>query len=186
MGSTHALFGMLLGSTILLWQPELLLPVGLAAFIGGLFPDLDMPFDHRETLHYPVQFWFVAVIALVYAVLSPGIYTVSMFYFVLAAAVHSTSDILGGGLEEKPWKMSADRAVYDHFNEKWWSPRYFIRYDGSPEDLLLTILFGAACYLIYSPNYTALIGFTVLISAIYAAVRKRIVDWAPDWVKDLL
>jgi hypothetical protein len=176
MGTTHALIGMLLGSTVQFYRPELLAVIGLAGFVGGIFPDLDMPFEHRKTLHFPVYYSGLTVLAAVYAVIEPGLFTLSAFYFVLAAAVHSVSDVFGGGLEKRPWEGTSDRAVYDHFNRRWWNPRRWIPYDGSPEDLFLTALTGILCYLAFRPELTMLITGTIAVSAVYTAVRKKIVS----------
>lgn len=180
MAATHALIGLLLGLSSLYLFPELVLFAALAAFIGGIFPDLDLVHNHRKSLHFPVGYSVLGLVAGGLMLMYPYSYTVAGFYFLASAAIHSLIDILGGGLETRPWIPSDDRAVYSHTMEKWFSPRRIIRYDGSPEDLALSGLTAVPCYLFYSSPLKELALATLAIGAVYAVLRKKIVEWMPD------
>lgn len=188
MATTHALFGMALGAVSLLVAPEYATTAIAAGALGGLFPDFDMPWDHRKTLHFPVYFSLAAVPALVGAVLAPSALTVAVAVFLLAAAAHAASDALGGGLELRPWKGESDRAVYDHFNGRWVAPRRWIPYDGAPEDLLLATALAVPGLVYVRPLQALVLGF-LGVSVVYAALRKRLVtfgerlaEWLPEHV----
>jgi hypothetical protein len=137
MATTHALAGMALASVATLLAPEFAPVAVAAAAAGGVFPDFDMPGRHRRTLHFPVYYSIVALALLAVALVVPTPVTVALAAFVGAAALHSASDVLGGGLELRPWERTSDRAVYDHYRGRWLRPRRWVRYDGAPEDVAL-------------------------------------------------
>jgi len=175
---THVLAGMLLAAPLVRLAPELA-PVGFAAgALGGLFPDLDMYVGHRRTLHYPVYYSILAGLAVPVAVLAPSSLTVGAAVFLLGAAVHSLSDIYGGGLELRPWEGTSDRAVYDHYREEWISPRGRIRYDGSYEDLALAVgLSLPLLYLLNGPLRLVVI-VSLLVAVVYTVLRRHLAEVA--------
>lgn len=181
MATTHALAGMLLGSVALLVAPGLAPVAVLAGLAGGVFPDLDLYSGHRKTLHFPVYYSAAAVVALALAALLPTAGTVALAVFLLSAAVHSASDALGGGLELKPWLGQSDRAVYDHFRGQWVRPRRWVRYDGAPEDFAVALVLGIPGVLLYDGTVQALVVAAVLVSGVYALLRKRLVS-AAEWL----
>lgn len=135
MGVTHGLVGLLTGLTSqIIWEP-LFFTAAMSAFVGGIFPDLDLLFKHRKTLHFPIGYTFAVPIAFVTAYFFPSQVTVAVLYFMLSASLHCIMDIFGGGLEPRPWKATSQEAVYSHTLQKWFKPKRWIRYDGSPEDL---------------------------------------------------
>lgn len=180
MAVTHALIGLFLAISALWIWPEMIFYAALGGFIGGIFPDLDLAFNHRRTLHYPIIFSISSLISGAVVILAPSLVSVAVFYFFLSAAVHSLIDVFGGGLETRPWIPSDDRGVYSHTLGKWIKPKRWIRYDGSPEDLVLTITIAVPCYLFYTGLFQDLVVLTVLIGGIYTALRKKIIDWAPE------
>lgn len=187
MGVTHALIGLLIGGSAAYLFPSYFIPAALASLAGGLFPDLDLVFEHRKTLHFPIIYTVLALFSGVLATLHTASWSVLVFYFIISAAVHSWLDILGGGLEERPWIPSSDKAVYSHVLDRWFAPRRWIRYDGAPEDLLLSILIAVPLYFYYTDELIrGLIIALLVIGTVYVLVRKRIVDWAPEWVKEIL
>lgn len=180
MAVTHALIGLFLAiSSILVW-PEMVFYAALGGFIGGIFPDLDLAFNHRKTFHYPVIFSISTAMMVLLVLLSPSIVSIAVFYFFLSAAVHSWIDIFGGGLEARPWIPSDDRGVYSHTLEKWFEPKRWIRYDGSPEDLVLSTMIAVPCYIFYTGIFRDIIILTLLIGGVYTLLRKKIIDWAPE------
>ena len=175
---THVLAGMLLAAPLVRVAPELATVGFVAGFLGGLFPDLDMYVGHRRSLHYPVYYSAAAVIALVVALAAPSAVTVAAVLFLLGAALHSVSDMYGGGLELRPWEGNSDRAVYDHYRKRWVAPRSGVRYDGAAEDLALAV--GLALPLLYltdGPLRLAVVG-TLLVAAVYTALRRHLAELA--------
>ena len=181
MATTHALAGILLAGAAVAVAPEYATVAILAGGMGGIFPDLDLYSEHRKTLHYPVYYSVLAVVASVLALAFPGTLTVGIGLFLLAAALHSLMDVFGGGLELRPWRGDSDRAVYDHYREQWIAPRRWVRYDGAPEDLLLAVVLGCAGVLVTPPVADVYIAGAVGISVVYALVRKPLVD-VTEWV----
>lgn len=180
MATTHAALGALLALPVAAAAPELAIPAALGGFAGGLFPDLDVvwPLEHRKTLHFPEYAWLVALPAGGYALLRPAPLAVGVALFALAAAVHSVTDVLGGGLGLRPWLADDDRGVYSHLRGRWYAPRRYVRYDGAPEDLLAVCLLSAPGVLAFGPPVRHLLVAGVAVSAAYAAVRRRLPDWA--------
>ncbi len=181
MATTHALVGVLLGSASLFVAPELAPVAVIAGLAGGVFPDLDLYSGHRKTLHFPVYYSIAAAVALVAAMLLPTAWTFALGFFLLAAAAHSASDALGGGLELKPWLGQSERAVYDHYNGRWISPRRWIRYDGAPEDFALAAVLAVPSVVLYDGPIQTVVVLAVLISGVYALLRKPLVSIA-EWL----
>lgn len=185
MATTHALAGVALAAVTVVVAPEHADVAVLAAFVGGLFPDVDLYAGHRKTLHFPVYYSLAAIPAAGLATLLVTPATVAAAFFLAAAALHSVMDAFGGGLELRPWRGVSERAVYDHFRGRWVRPKRWIRYDGSPEDLALAGVFAAPGLALYGePVRTALVGVLV-VSATYALLRKRMVA-AAEWLVERL
>ncbi|MFB6254449.1 MAG: metal-dependent hydrolase [Halobacteriaceae archaeon] len=178
MATTHAFVGLLFGAVVSVLFPEFANQAILAGFLGGFFPDLDLYADHRRTLHFPTYYTLFGVITGIIALLFPSVITISLGVFVNAAAIHSRMDIFGGGLELKPWEEMSNRAVYDHFKRKWYYPRRLIRYDGAPEDFIVCTLVALPGIVIVSGTLQLFLIGLVIISGVYALVRKRLPDLA--------
>ena len=175
---THALGGMALALPLLTVAPEFA-GIGLVAgLFGGIFPDLDMYVGHRKTLHYPVYYSVLAIGMALVAAFVPTAIGIGIAFFLLGASIHSVSDILGGGLELRPWESTSNRAVYDHHNSKWIAPRRWIRYDGSPEDLLLSVTIAALLLVSIKGVFNWLILSTLTVAAGYTALRRILPDVA--------
>ncbi|MFB6072665.1 MAG: metal-dependent hydrolase [Halobacterium sp.] len=179
MATTHALVGLALAALVAPFAPEHAPLIAAAGLAGGVFPDLDLYAGHRRTLHFPVYFPLAAVAAAGVAVLAPGAWTIGAAVFLAAAAAHSASDALGGGLELKPWEATSDRAVYSHFHGRWIRPRRLVRYDGAPEDVAVAALVGVPAALAYGPLASGPAVQRVVLAALgvsagYAAVRKHL------------
>jgi hypothetical protein len=97
-------------------------------------------------------------------------------FFLVSAALHSVTDVFGGGLELRPWRGESERAVCDHFRGTWISPRRWVRYDGSPKDLLLAVGPAVPALLVYGEHVRTVIFALLLVSGGYALVRKPLVD----------
>lgn len=172
---THVVVGMALAVPIVAVAPEFAGPAALAGALGGLAPDIDLFVgEHRRTFHFPVLLWPPALVACVVAVLAPSATTVPLAVGVLAAAVHSTSDMLGAGEELRPWERTNRNAVYDHARRRWLRARYVVPYDGSRRDLVLTVLFAVPVAAAFQGPPRLLAAAVVLLAVPYAIVRKRL------------
>lgn len=178
MTPTHISMGLVLAVPAALAAPEFALAAAIGGAIGGIVPDLDMFVGlHRKTLHFPVYYWVPTVVAGAGAVFAPGSVTVGAALLFLAAAVHSVSDIVGAGNELRPWERTSDEGVYLHARRRWIRPRYWVRYDGSPEDLGLTVLLSVPALAVFGRPVRYVVVAMIAASALYALLRKRIPDW---------
>ena len=175
MATTHALAGVALAVVVSLFAPEAGTVPLVAAALGGTFPDFDLYAGHRRTLHFPVYYSALAAPAALVAAAAPSTATLSVALFLAAAALHSVSDMFGGGLELKPWLGTSDRAVYDHYHGRWLAPKRWIRYDGAPEDFLVGFALGVPAYVILDGPMALAVGAAVAVSGVYALFRKPMV-----------
>ena len=175
MSTTHAAVGVTLAASTLWVAPELVVPAALGAMAGGIFPDLDVAYAaHRKTLHYPELYWPFVAVGFAVALLSPSSVTVGAAFFLLSAAVHSVTDVFGGGLGSRPWENDDQRGVYAHRRGRWIPPRRWIRYDGSPEDLVVVAVFSLPGILLYDGLVRRLTLAMLSVSAVYVVLRKPI------------
>ncbi|QLK26355.1 metal-dependent hydrolase [Natrinema zhouii] len=169
---THALIGLALALPVSVIAPEFADIALTAGLLGGILPDLDMYVGHRKTLHYPVYYSALALVAAPVAVLVPTAAMVAATFLLLGAAVHSVMDVFGGGLELRPWEATSSRAVYDHHRGRWLAPRRWIRYDGAPEDLLLSAVIAVPLLLALDGVLRAIVAAAVVVAVVYTAVRR--------------
>ncbi|QIO24153.1 metal-dependent hydrolase [Haloarcula sp. JP-L23] len=169
---THALAGMLLGLAAGYAVPEFAGVALVAGLLGGILPDLDMYVGHRRTLHYPVYYAAFASGTLVLASLLPSALTVGAAVLLLGAATHSVADVFGGGLELRPWEATSDRAVYDHYNSRWLEPRRWVRYDGSPGDLLLSTALSVPLVWNVEGVLEGVVAASLGVAVVYTALRR--------------
>lgn len=169
---THALAGMAIALPLVVLSPEHAAVGLLAGFLGGIFPDLDMYVGHRKTFHYPVYFSIAAVLATVLAIAVTTTLSVAVALFLLGAALHALSDVFGGGLELRPWEGRSDRAVYDHYRDRWIPPRRAIRYDGAPEDFLLSGALAVPLLLVVGTPFRELVLLSLAIGGVYVVLRR--------------
>ncbi len=183
---THALAGMVVGLTVGAVAPEFAGVALLAGLLGGVVPDLDMYAGHRKRLHYPVCYSGLAVAGLALAAVVPTAATVGLAVFLAGAAVHSVTDVFGGGLELRPWEATSDRAVYDHYRGEWIAPRRWVRYDGAPEDLLVAAAVAVPLLVAVDGVFQAVAYGSLAVGAVYVALRRTLADVAATMVGDLL
>ncbi|MFP8958474.1 metal-dependent hydrolase [Natrialbaceae archaeon A-CW3] len=181
MATTHAFAALAVAAVVATVFPEFAFVVAAAAIAGGVFPDIDLYAGHRRTLHFPVYYWVLGVVSVVVAILVTTPTTVGLSVFVLAAGIHSTMDIFGGGLELKPWEGTSDRAVYSHYHDRWLEPRRWIRYDGAPEDLLLSCLLVLPAVVIFDDLIETVVLGLLAVSIGYVLIRKPLVVVA-EWI----
>lgn len=183
---THSLAGMVLGLSVAFIAPEFA-PIAIGAgLVGGVVPDADMYMGHRKSLHFPVYYSVLAVVALATAVGAPSVPTVAAAFFLVGAAVHSVSDVFGGGLELRPWEGTSDRAVYDHYRGRWISPRRWVGYDGSPGDLLLSITLAVPLLIALDGPFRQVVIGALAVAVVYTALRRRLATIAAVLVEDVL
>lgn len=174
MATTHGLLGLALGAVIALLAPEHATPAMIAGLVGGIAPDLDLYRGHRRTLHFPVYGSILAAVVVVIAILVPTPVTVALAAFVAAAAFHAATDVLGGGLELRPWEGNSERAVYSHYHGRWLSPRRWVPYDGSLHDLGLAAGFAVPAVLWTDGLLQLIVAGAVVVSLGYTLLRKRL------------
>nr|WP_276298961.1 metal-dependent hydrolase [Halorussus sp. DT80] len=175
MNTTHAAMGVALSAPLVVLAPELAPIAALSAFVGGVFPDLDLfSGQHRRTLHFPVYYSTAGLVVGGAALFRPSPETVGAACFLLSAAVHCVADAVGGGLELRPWEATDDRGVYVHPAGRWVRPRRWVRYDGAPEDLVLAGLFSLPGLVLFSGTVRTLTLVGLAVSVVYTALRKRL------------
>ena len=184
MGTTHAAAGVLLTLPLVAVAPEFAVVGALAAFAGGVVPDVDLAVGvHRKTLHFPVYYWVAFVPAALVALLSPSEPTVAAACFLAAAGLHSLSDWFGAGDELRPWEATSEEAVYVHPLGRWLRPKRWIRYDGAPEDLLLAVVLSVPSLLVFEGAVRTLLLAGLVVSVVYTAVRRRLPPWVQRFVR---
>lgn len=185
MATTHALAGVLIGLGVLAAVPGAAGPVVLAGALGGAFPDLDLLAVHRRTLHYPLGFTALSVLAVVGVLFVPVQVAIPAAVFFVAAAVHAGSDVFGGGLGLRPWEATSNRGLYDHLRGRWRPPRRWIRYDGAPEDFMLALALGLPAFAALEGPARLGVVALLAVSAAYAALRRSLVDGGERLVRQL-
>jgi hypothetical protein len=180
MGTTHAFVGLTMAAAVAVVAPEVAVPAAIGGLAGGFFPDLDMLAEHRKTLHFPVYYWIPATLTAGVALAFPTALTVGVALFFLAAAVHSASDVLGGGLELRPWLGTAEKGVYVHATGRWVRPKQWIRYDGAPEDLVAAGLLSIPGLLTFGGHVRTVVLVSLAVSVAYTVTRKWLVEVVPE------
>ncbi|MFB6305139.1 MAG: metal-dependent hydrolase [Haloferacaceae archaeon] len=185
MVTTHVATGVALAAPVAYAAPELAPAAVLGGAVGGAFPDLDLLVGHhRRTLHFPDYYWAPAAVGAAAALLSPSFATVALALAFLSAAVHSVVDWFGAGNELRPWERTSNEAVYLRSQGRWLAPRYWIRYDGSPEDLLLTVGLSLPGFFLFGPTVRRFTVAMVALAAAYTAVRKHLPDVGERFLED--
>jgi hypothetical protein len=175
---THILLGLVVTLPLTLLGPAVLGPVAAGAILGGMLPDLDLLVGtHRRTLHVPLLGLPVAIGGVTLALVVAGPITAGLAAVLVAAWVHSASDVLGAGEELRPWERTNTDAVYDHLRGRWLTARYLIRYDGSPEDVGLSLLAAVPVLLIHGWPVRIVVGGLLVVAGVYSLLRKRLVPY---------
>ena len=174
MATTHAFVGLALASAYAAVGGEYATAAAAGALAGGLFPDLDLLAEHRKTLHFPEYYSVLAVLAVVVAAAATLPVTVGVVGFLVSAAVHSASDVFGGGTEARPWLAQDERGVFLHTQGRWAAPRRYVRYDGAPEDLAVAVTFAVPGWVVFDGWIRGLVLAGVAVSVGYVLVRKRL------------
>lgn len=180
MATTHGFLGGLLALPLFIVYPELALAAFVAAFLGGVFPDLDLYYGHRRLLHYPIYYSIATLVLTPFLIVFPDLTTFSIWFFFASAALHCLSDKLGGSKDSRPWRNDSGKAVYSHYHEEWWTPKKWIRYDGSPEDLAIMFVASLPAIYLLKGNYLIVAVGLIIVSFFYTALRKKGMEIVPD------
>ncbi|ELY53266.1 hypothetical protein C493_14588 [Natronolimnohabitans innermongolicus JCM 12255] len=183
MATTHVFAGLAVVAPVAAVYPEFGTALAVGAILGGLAPDFDLVAVHRRTFHFPLLGGAVALPAVGLTVLVPSSLTAALAAVAVAAWVHAASDALGGGPEMDPWNDRTERAVYDHVRGRWIRPRRWIRYDGAPEDAALAVALAIPALLVFDGWIAGLVIGGIALSLAYAALRRRLIPWLPDWLE---
>lgn len=183
---THALVGLAIALPISVAYPEFATLFLFSGLVGGVVPDFDIYFGHRKTLHFPVYYSVLALVAIPVAVLvqTPWIFGITIG--LVSAAAHSVMDIFGGGLELRPWNATSERAVYDHVHDQWIAPRRWIRYDGAPEDLLLSLSIASPLLFVLDGRFFWVVVGALAVAVGYVVLRRTLATVAETLVDDFL
>jgi len=171
---THVLVGMALATPVAVAVPDLAGPAVSGAGLGSIVPDLDVVGRHRRTLHFPTGYALAAAMAVGVALAVPAGPTVGLAAFLAGAAVHCRMDGYGGSPELRPWERTVDRAVYDHVRGRWRPARRWVRYDGSPGDLLAALVAAVLPAAVFEGPPRLLVAVAVAVAVVYAALRRRL------------
>jgi len=176
---THALVGLAVGAPLLWLAPESATAALAGGLLGGIWPDLDLYVGHRRTLHYPTGYSLAAVAAVLVAAAVGSPLAVGLAVALVAAAAHCQMDRFGGGLELRPWENTSERAVYDHVAGEWRAPKRWVRYDGAPEDVGLSLLVGLPLVVVVPPLFRRLVVAALTIAIGYGLLRRWLAALAP-------
>ena len=176
---THALVGLAVGAPLLWLAPESATAALAGGLLGGIWPDLDLYVGHRRTLHYPTGYSLAAVAAVLVAAAVGSPLAVGLAVALVAAAAHCQMDRFGGGLELRPWENTSERAVYDHVAGEWRAPKRWVRYDGAPEDVGLSLLVGLPLVVVVPPLFRRLVVAALIIAIGYGLLRRWLAALAP-------
>lgn len=181
---THVLVGIALALPVAVAFPEFTGIALCSGVLGGVLPDLDLYAGHRKTLHFPVYYSVFGLLAILIALFVQTPLPIAAAIGLSAAAAHSLMDIFGGGLELRPWEATSDRAVYDHHHGYWIVPRRWVRYDGAPEDLLLTLSIAGPLLFVLDDIFRGIVVTAVVIAVVYAAFRRQLPAIAERLIED--
>jgi len=142
----------------------------LTTTAGGAGSSADHPPDSAPELTIPA----IIVARGVGTSLSIGIAVA-----VVAAATHCRMDRYGGGVELRPWEGTSERASYDHVAGRWLPPKRWVRYDGAPEDVGLTLLVGVPLVAVVRPTFRWIGVAALVVAGGYDLLRRRLASLAP-------
>lgn len=178
MAFTHLFMSLALAALVSPLVSEYVAPpvVLVTAVIGGLAPDLDLFARHRRTLHYPIYFPLLTLVAVGSFVATGVTAALVLMVFFAATTLHVFSDLLGGSAERTPWDPVTEFGVYNHVLGRWHRPRRLVQYSGSPGDLLLGIGFGLVALFspVTAPTMDTAIVVLAVVAAGYTLVRKHL------------
>lgn len=174
MTTTHAFVGAGLGLAAAAFGPELAASTLVVGAVGGALPDADLVAVHRRSLHFPVGYAVLSVLACGLALAVPSPATILLAVFLGAAALHCAMDVFGGGVEARPWEMTSHRGVYNHLTGRWIRPRRWVRYAGAPEDLLLAGAAGLPLVVLTTGHVRYAAGLLLACSAAFTVYRRRL------------
>jgi len=176
---THTLVGLAIGAPLLWLAPASATPALAGGLCGGIWPDLDLYVGHRRTLHYPTGYSLASIPVVIVAAVVGSPVAIGLAVAVVAAAAHCQMDRFGGGLELRPWENTSERAVYDHVAGKWRAPKRWVRYDGAPEDVGLSLLVGLPLVTVVPPVFRRLVVGALIIAVGYGLLRRWLAALAP-------
>lgn len=176
---THIMTGLVVILPLFYVYPTYSNAIFFAGLVGFSLPDLDILIgSHRKTLHYPVLYLPVALVAIFLVINLVNIWTIITFTVSLGCFVHSFSDIIAGSLEDEPWEAEKDKVVYNHIRKEWFSAKRWIPYDGSRTDVIVMItsslVFVALYPLEMKKLFLTIMFGLLLIGIIYSVLRKTL------------
>ena len=174
MATTHGFVGLAIAGVVAVIAPEFAIVAAIAGIAGGIFPDLDVLAEHRRTLHFPGYYTILCLPAIGVAYVATDPVTVGVAMFLVAAALHSLSDALGGTPSATPWESELEHAVYFHPRGQWLPAKRWVRYDGAPEDFAVGAIFAVPGLVVFDGPIRQLVVAGIVVSLTYTLFRRRI------------
>jgi hypothetical protein len=174
MTSTHGFVGAAIGAVLATGRPAVGTAAIVVGFVAGALPDIDLLATHRRTTHFPLLAPAVAIPVTIGAFLVGGSTALLVAVAVLAVAGHCLMDVLGGGVEHRPWEATSERGVYDHVRGRWIRPRRWVRWAGAPEDFLVSLAVGVPVLALAPAGLRPGLGIVLVASGAFVLVRRRL------------
>jgi hypothetical protein len=179
--TTHLFLGLVIGATASFVFPVSLTVLTVAAVAGAMLPDLDVLFEHRKTLHYPVVSLAASLFLVSATFLTTHFAVVAAAVFTFSVFLHCAADLMCNGIGPDPWKHDWEHGVYNHVTGEWVAPVRWLDYAGSTRDLSLMLALMPLPLLVYpawiQTGMIAVAVFSILLS-MFQPYAPRV---APDW-----
>jgi len=158
-----------------------------------VLPDLDLYAGHRKTLHYPVYASLATVPTVALAVVAPSTMTVALAVALSASALHAVADVLGGGLELRPWEEVPSERFTVTITTAGFDPAASCATTAHPKTLTVAGLVAVPLVVMSDGPVTVVTVALLSVSAVYVLLRKtlaniaeRLAGLAPDPVAPYL
>lgn len=194
---THIIGALFLSIPIIAFYPDLIRVVFIGSVFGGVAPDLDLIIgQHRKSFHHPYIFSLGLFTAISLLVAFPeSTILVGFLAFMIGCVSHIVGDLMGSGLEHKPWDQTSTRCVYNHVRQEWIPPSYILGYDGSLRDMGVLLVLSGVVYIFYHQMMYIEQAVLVLLSIgmVYTIVRRTLPKvettlyhrhWVFKWIID--
>ncbi|MFT4892802.1 MAG: hypothetical protein ACI8Z7_000590 [Candidatus Nanohaloarchaea archaeon] len=174
---THTVFSVGLGALLASLEPMYAGQIIGFTLLAGIFPDLDMFFEHRKTFHRPFQFSALFLLLIPFYLFTGAFYLFILLAVLVSMVSHCALDLLSNGKTARPRENPDSRAVYDHIRGEWLKPRRMVL-DGSKGDVLMLLLTGfTAFYLLYSTVFRIIVLGSVLAGVLYSVLMSHYRDY---------
>jgi hypothetical protein len=183
---THIILGLALLSPVFVFldAPSSSL---YGVIIGSVLPDLDLIYGtHRQTFHFPVYSIPFVIFSGVLMLVVPSVELWFVFGVISGFSFHSISDVFGSGLEVRPWERNSKKAVYNHYHSRWEKPTHILSYDGSPTDLIVSLVGSVVLWRVlvrpYDLPYIDIVLLLCICVGVSYTVSRRALPIVDKWL----